>query len=196
MYLIAGLGNPGEAYKHTRHNIGFQVVDHLAASFSASWKKGKGNYMLAQVQDGAEKLLLIKPETYMNLSGQAVQSALDWFQVPLENLLVVTDDIHLETGGLRLRKEGSAGGHNGLADISRQLGSNGWARLRFGVGNAFRPGQQADYVLGRFPAGEQPVVQAAVERATDCVLAFVRQGIDRAMNQYNTKPSQERTSPQ
>jgi PTH1 family peptidyl-tRNA hydrolase len=194
MYLIAGLGNPGDEYRGTRHNIGFQVVDHLASNFSGSWKKGRGNYLLAQIQDGAEKLILIKPETYMNLSGQAVRSALDWFQIPLENLLVITDDIHLETGALRMRKEGSPGGHNGLSDISRQLGTNTWARLRFGVGNAFPKGRQAEYVLSRFPASEKELVEQAVKRASDGVLAFTRLGVDRAMNQINTKLSLDRTS--
>lgn len=187
MFLIAGLGNPGTEYEGTRHNIGFAVVDALAASFSSTWKKGKGPYDVCQIAHGDRKLHLLKPLTYMNLSGQAVRQALDWFGLGQAALLVVTDDINLPVAQLRLKMDGSAGGHNGLTDISRHLGGNSWARLRFGVGRDFLPGRQADYVLSPFLKADREAVKHGIQDAADCILFYCKEGAEAAMNRFNSK---------
>jgi PTH1 family peptidyl-tRNA hydrolase len=187
--LIVGLGNPGAEYARTRHNAGFMVVDRLAdrhASGSSARQKFHALSVEAPVA-GVGKVLLMKPMTYMNRSGLAVGEAVRFFKLdPAEDLLVVVDEVALPAGSLRLRGSGSAGGHNGLADIERALGTRGYARLRVGVD---APGgvPQADYVLGRFSPEQWDRVEPALERAGDCAEAWLSEGVVSAMNKFNQR---------
>lgn len=183
-YLIVGLGNVGAEYEDTRHNAGFMVVDSLAHGAEARWTLERRAYR-TEIKAKGRTLILIKPTTYMNLSGEAVRYWLQTEKVPLENLLVVVDDIALPIGTLRMRKQGSGGGHNGLRNIETLLGRNDYCRLRIGVGNNFGRGQQIDYVLGPFSSEEQADLAPTLEKACEAVSCFATQGPDRAMNFYN-----------
>jgi PTH1 family peptidyl-tRNA hydrolase len=181
--VVVGLGNPGGRYDGTRHNVGFDVVDYLAASPRAGRFQSRFQAQVADLLEEPYKLLLVKPETFMNLSGRSVRQVLDFYQVPVEDLLVVCDDINLPLGRLRARARGTHGGHNGLRDIQNHLGTTEYSRLRIGVG---APADDAvDHVLGRFRPSERPVVAEAVETAGQAVLVWVHRGIEACMNQYN-----------
>lgn len=185
-YLIVGLGNVGSEYEGTRHNVGFMVVDALAKEGEARWTLERHAYR-TEVRHKGRQLILIKPTTYMNLSGKAVKYWLQSEKIELANLLVVVDDIALDPGVIRIKKQGAAGGHNGLTDIENLLGTQNYNRLRVGVGSQFSRGRQVDYVLGQFTAAELPTVEASVKTACDAVRCFTTQGIDRTMNLYNKK---------
>lgn len=187
-YLIVGLGNVGGEYEETRHNCGFMVVDALAHSGGAQWRLERHAYR-AEMHHKGRTLVLIKPTTYMNLSGKAVNYWLAREKVPLENLLVVVDDLALPVGVLRMKKQGSNGGHNGLADIEAALHSANYCRLRVGIGADYGRGHQIDYVLGRFSEAERALLDPQIARATEAVKAFVTVGADRAMNEYNKTPN-------
>lgn len=183
-YLIACLGNIGAEYENTRHNSGFRIADRLAKDLGASFVTSR----LAQVTEvkyHGKTLIIIKPTTYMNLSGRAVKYWLDEEKIPLENLLVVNDEIALPLGTIRLRKKGADAGHNGLTDIIAKLGTNNFSRLRFGIGNDFAQGHQIDYVLGEFKASEIPIVDQTTDKAVEAIKSFIVQGPDRTMNQFN-----------
>ena len=181
-YLIAGLGNPGTEYAFTRHNIGFLIADELAGEnpFQAD---RYAYYTLVKFK--GRSLHLIKPVTYMNLSGKAIRYWMDQLKIELQNILVVTDDIALPYGKLRLRKNGSDGGHNGLKNIIEILGTNEFARLRFGVGGEFAKGRQVDHVLGQFSSEEKKLLPEKIKTAADAVKSFTTAGIERTMNIYN-----------
>ncbi len=190
-FLIAGLGNIGEEYAFTRHNVGFLVADALAKSLqkdeSNSSKLFKSD-RLAMVNESKFKgknLVIIKPTTYMNLSGKAVNYWLQTEKIPVENLLVITDDLALPYGTLRLRKKGSDGGHNGLSDIITTLGTVDYARLRFGIGSEFSKGKQVDYVLGQWDEEEQKTLQDRIDTCVKIVKSFVSIGIERTMTDFN-----------
>lgn len=183
-YLIVGLGNPGEKYHHTRHNIGFLALDHLAEKYEGSFNTEKLAEK-AEIKYKGRSLILIKPNTYMNLSGKAVNYWLQQLKIPKENLLVVVDDIALPYGQLRMRGKGSAGGHNGLSDIELQLKGNDYSRLRFGIGNDFPKGQQADYVLSEFKPEETEKLPEFLEKSCEMILAFCTIGLEMTMSQYN-----------
>ena len=185
-YLIAGLGNVGAEYEGTRHNAGFMVVDALAKEAYAKWSLERHAYR-TEVRHKGRVLVLIKPTTYMNLSGKAVRHWLQAEKVELQNLMVVVDDLALDPGVIRIKKQGAAGGHNGLADIEACLGTQNYNRLRVGVGQEFGRGQQVDYVLGRFTDEQAAALEPALKTACDAVRCFVTQGIDRTMNMYNKK---------
>lgn len=185
-YLIVGLGNVGSEYEGTRHNAGFMVVDALAKEADVRWSLERHAYR-TEVRHKGRILVLIKPTTYMNLSGKAVKYWLQAEKIELANLMIIVDDIALDPGIIRIKKQGAAGGHNGLTDIETLLGTQAYNRLRIGVGQSFGRGQQVDYVLGKFPAEDMPAMQAAVEEACAAVRCFVTQGIDRTMNSYNKK---------
>ena len=188
-YLIVGLGNIGAEYANTRHNIGFKVLDALVeASNTAFTTMRYGSY--AEVKHRGRTLILLKPSTYMNLSGKAVSYWLKEERIPLENLLVVVDDIALPLGTLRLRGKGSDGGHNGLRNINDILGTQSYARLRFGVGNDFPQGHQVDYVLGEWDADEKKELPAFIDNAVEAIKSFAAIGLTRTMNQLNTKPQE------
>ncbi|MBR2771315.1 MAG: aminoacyl-tRNA hydrolase [Bacteroidales bacterium] len=185
-YLIACLGNIGAEYDNTRHNIGFKIADRLAKDLEGSFTTSH----LAQISEMKYKgktLVVIKPTTYMNLSGKAVKYWLGYEKIPIENLLVVNDDIALPLGTLRLRKQGADGGHNGLTDIIEKLGTNVFCRLRFGLGDDFPRGRQIDFVLGQWKASEEPIVDQKCDEAVEIIKSFVTQGPDRTMNLFNKK---------
>lgn len=189
-YLIVGLGNIGAEYEGTRHNCGFMVADKLLKTCSSE-RGEKSTYVLdrhayrAEVKWKGRSLVIIRPTTYMNLSGKAVQYWLQKEKIAIENLLVVVDDIALPVGTIRMKKQGSAGGHNGLANIEQLIHTSNYCRLRIGVGNNFGQGHQIDYVLGKFNEQEQAELEPALERAVQAVLTFATLGADRAMNMYN-----------
>jgi PTH1 family peptidyl-tRNA hydrolase len=183
-YLIVGLGNIGPEYHETRHNIGFMVVDALAKHHEVSFSLEKLAYTCEFKQKG-RTIYLIKPTTYMNLSGKAVNYWLQQYKVPLENMLVVVDDLALPFGNMRLRPSGSSAGHNGLKDIEAVLGTQQYARLRFGIGNNYPKGRQADYVLSKFNTAEMLEMPLLLQRAQDIILSFCTVGITPTMNQYN-----------
>jgi PTH1 family peptidyl-tRNA hydrolase len=184
MKLIVALGNPGSKYDGTRHNVGFAVVDLLASSPGAGRSQGRFQAQVAELFEAGHKLLLVKPETFMNLSGRAVRQLVDFYQLPVEDLLVVCDDLNLPLGKLRARARGTHGGHNGLRDIQNHLGTTEYPRLRIGV-DAPAPDAAVEHVLGRFRPSERPVIEDAIRLAAQAVVVWVAQGIEACMNQYN-----------
>lgn len=185
-YLIVGLGNIGSEYAHTRHNIGFDVLDELIKDQDVKFKSDR----LADVCEIKHKgriLVLIKPTTYMNLSGKALQYWMNAEKIPLENILVIVDDLALPVGTLRLRPNGSDAGHNGLKNINLLLGHQNYARLRFGIGNNYPKGHQADFVLSPFTKEEQQVLPERIKLACDIIKSFASIGIQHTMNAYNNK---------
>jgi len=185
-YLIVGLGNIGEEYANTRHNIGFIVLDALAQSMGVRFTIGR-HAGIAEGRIKNKELLLLKPTTYMNLSGKAVKYWLDKEKIPLENLLVITDDVDLDLGVLRMRSKGSGGSHNGLNHIIETLGTTEWARLRVGIGKDYAKGFQVDYVLGRWSSSEEKTLIPRIETAVEMIKSFVLQGADRTMSGFNNK---------
>ena len=185
-YLIVGLGNIGAEYAETRHNIGFNVLDALAeASNTVFTTQRYGD--VAEAKYKGRTLVLLKPSTYMNLSGKAVRYWMEAEKIPLENLLVVSDDIALPFGTLRLRPKGSAGGHNGLKNIAESLGHNNYARLRFGIGGDFPKGFQVDYVLGTWTKEEADALPERLDMAGEVIRSFATAGLERTMNAFNNK---------
>ena len=185
-YLIIGLGNPGADYENTRHNIGFKVLDKLASLSKVSFSNDRYAH-ICKIMFKGRKLILVKPSTFMNLSGKAVKYWMQQTKVKQENILVITDDISLPFGLLRLRKKGSDGGHNGLNDIQEVLGNSVYPRLRFGVGNDFPRGCQADYVLSNFTDDDYQTIDERIEMAIKIVQGFTTNGIDRTMSDLNGK---------
>lgn len=186
MFLIAGLGNIGHEYADTRHNMGFKVVDKLAADAGAEWQDKRYGFVTT-IRVKNQQLLLLKPSTYMNLSGNAVRYWMNEKKIPVENLLVVSDDLALPFGTLRMKPSGSEGGHNGLRHITQILGTQKYARLRVGIGNDFARGGQVDFVLGGFTSEENAIMDERLTMAANFVRSFALEGIQRAMNQFNGK---------
>ena len=183
-YLIAGLGNIGPEYAHTRHNIGFQILDRLALQEGVSFESARlGDVGTLKIK--GRSVLLLKPSTYMNRSGKAVQYWLEKEKIPLEHLLVVTDDLNLTFGTLRLKTQGSDGGHNGLRDIQTVLGTTAYARFRFGIGSEFSRGKQVDYVLGTWNEDEAAALPERLDRGAALVTSFVLAGPKLTMNTFN-----------
>lgn len=183
-FLIIGLGNPGTEYELTRHNIGFLVLDALASKTNNDFGTAKfGKTVNIRVKN--KTALLLKPDTYMNLSGKAVRYWMNELKIPLQNILVITDDLALPTGKLRMKAKGSDGGHNGLKSINELLNTQEYARLRFGVGNEFAKGKQIDYVLGKWNDEEWPIVKEKILFAVEAIQAYMLEGIERAMERYN-----------
>lgn len=185
-YLIVGLGNIGPEYQDTRHNIGFSVLDAFAKASNAVFED-KRYGAVCEVRVKGRTLILLKPNTYMNLSGKAVIYWMQKEKIALENLLVIVDDLALPFGTLRLRAQGSDGGHNGLKNINALLGTSNYARLRYGIGNDFLRGQQIDYVLGTWDEAEQTALPDLLKQGGEIIYSFVCQGIARTMNIFNTK---------
>ncbi|MCX7862717.1 MAG: aminoacyl-tRNA hydrolase [Bacteroidales bacterium] len=183
-YLIAGLGNPGIKYQQTRHNIGFIVLEAWAKASNVLFNVNR-YAEIAEISIKSHRIFLIKPTTYMNLSGNAVRYWLQKENILLENMLVVVDDIALPFGTIRIRPKGSNGGHNGLAHIDEVLQTNEYARLRFGIGNNYPHGKQADYVLSPFTDDELKILPYYTQRCIQAIEAFILTGIDRCMNEYN-----------
>ena len=185
-YLVVGLGNIGAEYADTRHNIGFRVLDALAEESNVSFMAGRYG-STCTVRHKGRQILLLKPSTYMNLSGKAVRYWMEQEKIPIENVLIISDDISLPFGQLRMRKKGSAGGHNGLKNITELLGREDYARMRFGIGGEFARGQQVDYVLGEWTAEEREAMPARLKVFGDAILSFATAGADLTMNSYNKK---------
>ena len=184
-WLIVGLGNPGREYEKTRHNAGFRALDILADKLGCKVDKAKFQGLYGQVNHKGRKLLLLKPQTFMNLSGRSVLQLSAFFHVPPQNIIVLFDDISLEPGRLRLRKDGSAGGHSGIKSIIAELGSQEFPRVKIGVGAKPHPDfNLADWVLSAFSAQEEKALQPALERAADAALAIVELGVPEASNRY------------
>ena len=207
MKLVVGLGNPGREYVGTRHNIGFEVVDRLAEKLG--WMKAGDFDRVARNKfdglmfDGSvgrrdgepERLVLLKPTTYMNLSGQAVQAAMAFYQLALTDVMIVLDDLALPCGRLRLRGSGSSGGHNGLKDIERVLGTIQYPRLRLGIDAPPPPVPGMQYVLGKFSAEQRELIDPAIDRASGAILAWIDKGIASAMSQFNAEPENNTGGP-
>ncbi|NBI08764.1 aminoacyl-tRNA hydrolase [Colidextribacter sp. OB.20] len=185
-WLLVCLGNPGDKYENTRHNVGYMVADEMAGRQGKPIQRLKFKALTNILTISGEKVLVMKPITYMNLSGEAVRPAADFYKIPPERVLVVSDDTALPVGKLRIRQKGSAGGHNGLKNIIQHLGTDQFPRLRVGVGEKPHPDyDMADWVLGRFQGEDKKAIDAAVKRAADAIECILAQGIDRGMGRFN-----------
>lgn len=185
MYVVAGLGNPGPKYDQTRHNVGFMALDYLAAQYRIPVGKAKFHAVLGEGVIQGEKVILVKPQTYMNCSGDSLQELLHFYKVPPEQLIVIYDDVDLDVGKLRIRPKGSSGTHNGMRSIVSRLSSEAFPRVRIGIGKPPEKMQLADYVLSRFLHEERTLLAETIERASLAVTAIICSGIDAAMNRYN-----------
>lgn len=196
MKIVVGLGNPGNQYKQTRHNVGFDVIAHLAQRYGVARPKAKFNAEVVELIVENEKTVLISPLTFMNLSGQSVRAAVDFYKIELSDLMIVCDDISLDVGRLRMRSSGSDGGQNGLKDIIQKLGTNAFPRLRVGVGKVPSGWDTSNFVLGKFDSDERIVVDRTVAKAGEAIEVWVRSGIQVAMNRFNTNlPKQPKKRP-
>lgn len=185
MALIVGLGNPGIEYKGTRHNVGFELIDLLSDRMAITLSQGSGLFFFGEGKYKGKKVVLMKPTTYMNRSGKAMTKALAQTSLSLSDCIICYDDIHLDPGKIRLRAKGSAGGHNGLADILDRLQTQDLPRLRIGIGSDFHKGRQADYVLSPFTSNQRAEIDEALDLASEAIFLFLRGGIHLAMNHYN-----------
>ncbi len=186
MKIIAGLGNPGKEYENTKHNVGFLTIDILAEKYDIKVNKIKFKGLIGEGMIGTEKVILVKPQTYMNLSGQCVREIVAFYKLDMEDLVVIYDDIDLPMGNLRIRKKGSAGTHNGMRSIIYDLQDDGFPRVRVGIGGE-RKGDLANYVISGFSGDDRKLIEEAIVKAADAVTCLVEDGIDRAMVDYNTK---------
>ena len=185
MYIIAGLGNPGLQYMGTRHNAGFSVIDELADKHNISIDTAKHKGMIGKGVIDGQKVILVKPMTYMNNSGECIREVMDYYKVDIDDLIVIFDDISLVPGKLRIRAKGSAGGHNGIKSIIAHLGSDGFKRVKFGVGDKPKGWNLADWVLGKFPSEEFEALREGNKKACEAVECIMSEGIESAMNKYN-----------
>lgn len=185
-YLVVGLGNIGREYEGTRHNIGFRVIDAFAEKQGAEWQDKRYGFVARTRVKNAE-LVLLKPSTYMNLSGQAVRYWSQQEKIPVERILVIVDDLSLPVGKIRMRGSGSDGGHNGLKNIASCMMTQDYARIKFGIGNEFPRGTQVDFVLGQFSDEDNKIIDEKVDYVGEMIKSFCLQGLDRTMNQYNKK---------
>lgn len=183
-FLIVGLGNPGIEYAETRHNIGFDVLNVMSVKYNSSFTPDRLADK-AEIKIKGKPVILIKPSTYMNLSGRAVKYWLEKEKIPIENMLVIVDDLAFELDTIKVKKNGSAGGHNGLKSIEECISTNQYARVRFGIGNQFAKGKQSDFVLGKWLDNEIPLINKKVEACCEIIQCFVSVGIDRTMNLFN-----------
>ena len=192
MILIAGLGNPGKEYENTRHNAGFLVLDTLAQKLGADLSERKHRALCGKAVIGGQKVILLKPQTYMNSSGESIRAAADYYKVPPEDILVVYDDISLAPGQLRIRAKGSAGGHNGIKSIIAHLGPQEFPRVKVGIGEKPPRMDLADYVLGHFSSGEKKIMEEAAKEAADAICEIVNVGIEQAMNDHNRRKEEQK----
>lgn len=192
MYIIAGLGNPEKRYNGTRHNVGFDVIDKLSGYYGISVDQKKSRAYIGKGIIEGEKVILVKPQTYMNLSGESIRGLVDYFKIdPARELIIIYDDVSLPVGQLRIRKKGSAGGHNGIKSIISHLNSEAFPRLKVGVGEKPPKYNLADYVLGHFSKNEKVLMEEGYENAREAITYILRDEIDRGMNIYNTKIRKE-----
>lgn len=193
MIVVAGLGNPGLQYASTRHNVGFMTIDALAAKQHVTLNKTEHDGLTGSFFHNGEKVLLVKPQTYMNESGRCIRAIADYYNVALEDIIVIYDDVDLEQGRLRIRKKGGPGTHNGMRSIVSALGSGGFPRIRIGIGRQPAGWDLADYVLARLKGGDETVIKQAVGEAADAVILSIEKGIDLAMNRVNQNKNQDET---
>lgn len=193
MYIIVGLGNPGKEYENTRHNIGFSVIDSMAQEYRISVLEIKHRAQIGKGYINGQRVILAKPLTYMNLSGESVRALTDYYKIDTETeLIVIYDDISMDVGQLRIRKKGSAGGHNGIKSIISHLGSDVFQRIKMGVGDK-KPGcDLADYVLGHFDKSERDMIDQSIRNASAAAVMMMQEGADAAMNQYNKKAENQK----
>lgn len=197
MYLIVGLGNPGKQYAHTRHNVGFDVLEKLSAKMGVSITRSKSKALVGEGFVAGQKVVLALPQTFMNLSGEAVQELAHWYKVEPEHLMIVYDDVDLAPGFIRIRKNGSAGTHNGMRSIIGCLGYENFPRLRVGVGQKREGYELADWVLGHYIGEEADAADKAFDLAAEALLDYIQNGIESAMCKYNTKkPKKEKPKPE
>lgn len=187
MYLLVGLGNPGKKYENTRHNMGFITIDYMADKLDVKVNKIKHKSLCGETRIAGEKVVLMKPQTYMNLSGEAVREAMSFYKLSSENLIVVYDDVDLDTGFVRIRKKGSSGTHNGMRSVLYQLGTENFPRVRIGIGRGNPRVPLGDFVLSGFNKEEVPLLEEGVIKSANALQAIIENGIDKAMNMYNKK---------
>lgn len=187
MYVVVGLGNPGKDYTNTRHNIGFNTVDLIGKRNNINLNKIKFNSIYGEGNIGGEKILLVKPQTYMNNSGTSVRDICQYYKIPIENIIVVVDDIDIEFSSVKLRAKGSAGSHNGLKSIINHIQRDDFPRVKVGIGKKYEKQDLADFVLSRFSKDEQIDIDISIITAAEAVESIIKDGIDTAMNKYNIK---------
>lgn len=188
MYLVAGLGNPGKQYDMTRHNIGFEVIDFIAEQLNVKVNKLKFKALYGEARIGAEKVLLVKPQTFMNLSGESIREFCGFYKIPPEKTIIINDDTAIDIGKLRIRAKGSAGGHNGLKSVIYQLNSDNFPRIRIGIGAPSNKNYDlADFVLGKFSREEIPVLEEAIVKASEATAEIIQNSVDSAMNKFNSR---------
>ena len=192
MYIIAGLGNPGKKYENTRHNMGFLTVDKLAEKHDIKINKMKFKSLVGEGNIADQKVLLVKPQTYMNLSGEAVRQVMDFYKISSENLIVIYDDIDIPTGSVRIRKKGSAGTHNGMRNILYHIRTENFLRIRVGIGSGKKE-NLIGYVTGGVSKEEESLLEEAVFKAAESAACIVEKGIEKAMNEYNVRPKKEKS---
>ena len=191
MKLIVGLGNPGPEYDRTRHNMGFKVIDKLSAKYSIEVNHSKFKGMYGTGLINGEKIILFKPYTYMNLSGEAVEQIAAFYKVDLEDLIVIYDDIDIAPGLIRIRKAGSAGSHNGMKSVTQMMGSTAFPRVRVGTGKPDNTDHLIEYVIGAIDEDEKPLLEEGIQKAADAVSMIIEENIDLAMNRFNIRPEKE-----
>lgn len=190
MYIIAGLGNPGSKYENTRHNMGFKAIDAMASEFGIDVNRAKFKGLIGEGRIGSEKVILLKPQTYMNLSGQSVREIMNFYKIPEENLIVIYDDFDLPIGSIRVRKSGGPGTHNGMKSVVQELGSRKFPRVRVGIGSS--DGSTIQFVIGKVGKDEQKILNEAAEAAASAAADIIRIGIENAMNIHNTRKSEKK----
>ncbi len=190
LFVVIGLGNPGNKYFNTRHNVGFDTIDFLAEKYGIKVSKVKHKALLGDGEIEGRKVILVKPQTYMNLSGESVSEVIDWYKVPLENVILIYDDVDLPAGKIRVRSKGSSGTHNGMRSILYHIQSEDFPRIRIGIGRPPVDWDLADYVLGKFSLEDRKIINESVKAAAEAVAAIVGSGIETAMNRYNKDKAQ------
>ena len=185
MKLIVGLGNPGKEYEKTRHNMGFMFLDHYAKEKGLEINKKKFNGLYIDFVNNGEKTILLKPQTYMNLSGNCVQEFANFYKIEKENIIVIYDDMDIDVGQIKIRKKGSAGGHNGMKSIIQRLGTEEFPRIRIGIGRPKNNGDEINYVIGAIPEEEIPKLNQGTDEAKEAIIEILKNGIDSAMNKFN-----------
>ena len=185
MFLIVGLGNPESEYANTRHNMGFDTINKLAKQYEIEINKNKfkGIYGIGMIEN--EKVILLKPQTYMNLSGESIIEIIQFYKISLENIIVIYDDMDIEPGKIKIRKKGSAGGHNGMKSIIQMLGTDEFTRIRIGIGRPMHSGDEINHVIGAIPEEEIPKLNEGIEKAKEAVIEILKNGVDNAMNKFN-----------
>lgn len=190
MYIIAGLGNPGSKYENTRHNMGFKAIDAMASEFGIDVNRAKFKGLIGEGRIGSEKVILLKPQTYMNLSGQSVREIMNFYKIPEESLIVIYDDFDLPIGSIRVRKSGGPGTHNGMKSVVQELGSRKFPRVRVGIGSS--DGSTIQFVIGKVGKDEQQILNEAAGAAASAAADIIRIGIENAMNIHNTRKSEKK----